>query len=344
MAKGAKIKLGCLDKISSLPDSILCRILSSIPIKDAVRTSILSTRWRYLFASMTTLQLDDRCLNHGSVESFMNFGDRLLLFSSEPSLECFQLVVSWTNRYVFDSSRVYEWVRAALGHGVKELDLLIDIKEFMLPTILFTCKSLVTLKLQLGFRMYVPRGACFPNLKKLQLTYMKFSDNDSVQRRDYKRDAYKRAATDLLHLIRNVQSLQFKIDHPETFSNYVRVQILVMSGEAGLAFENLVELKLTEDVFGHHKHAEWRGTWVVEFLQCTPNLQTLVLSIEGGHAERGVWTPPKEVPSCLLSHLKKIVLNQSWRSLELNSYFLKNARVLEELSFGINHWYKKKNQ
>ncbi|KAF3616479.1 hypothetical protein FXO38_34518 [Capsicum annuum] len=41
---------------SELPDDVLSSILSRMTIKDAVKTSILSTRWRYLFASMPTLQ------------------------------------------------------------------------------------------------------------------------------------------------------------------------------------------------------------------------------------------------------------------------------------------------
>ncbi|MBA0855519.1 hypothetical protein Goshw_014978, partial [Gossypium schwendimanii] len=46
------------DRISSFPDHILFHILSFLPIKDAVRTSIISTKWRYLFASISTIKFD----------------------------------------------------------------------------------------------------------------------------------------------------------------------------------------------------------------------------------------------------------------------------------------------
>ncbi|KAM3283585.1 hypothetical protein P3S67_027230 [Capsicum chacoense] len=43
------------DYLSKLPDDVLCSILRNLTVRDAVRTSILSTRWKYLFAS-TQLQ------------------------------------------------------------------------------------------------------------------------------------------------------------------------------------------------------------------------------------------------------------------------------------------------
>ncbi|KAF3618961.1 hypothetical protein FXO37_33942 [Capsicum annuum] len=45
-----------MDYASQLPDDVLSSILSRMTIKDVVKTSILSTRWRYLFASMPTLR------------------------------------------------------------------------------------------------------------------------------------------------------------------------------------------------------------------------------------------------------------------------------------------------
>ncbi|KAM3286434.1 hypothetical protein P3S67_025233 [Capsicum chacoense] len=45
-----------VDYVSQLPDDVLSSILSLMTINDAVKTSILSTRWRYLFASMPTLR------------------------------------------------------------------------------------------------------------------------------------------------------------------------------------------------------------------------------------------------------------------------------------------------
>lgn len=42
-----------------LPQSIIETILAKVPTRDAVRTSILSKKWRYQWATMTQLVLDE---------------------------------------------------------------------------------------------------------------------------------------------------------------------------------------------------------------------------------------------------------------------------------------------
>lgn len=46
------------DLISRLPNSTLCSILSSLKIREAVKTSVLSSKWRYLWTNPTNLILD----------------------------------------------------------------------------------------------------------------------------------------------------------------------------------------------------------------------------------------------------------------------------------------------
>jgi len=47
------------DRVSSLPDSIICHILSFLPTKDTVATIILSKRWKPLWLSVVTLDFID---------------------------------------------------------------------------------------------------------------------------------------------------------------------------------------------------------------------------------------------------------------------------------------------
>ncbi|GJY37927.1 F-box/FBD/LRR-repeat protein-like protein [Tanacetum coccineum] len=50
----------CLDIISTLPRELIENILTLLPIRDALRTSILSRKWRYCWASIPKLVFNDK--------------------------------------------------------------------------------------------------------------------------------------------------------------------------------------------------------------------------------------------------------------------------------------------
>ncbi|KAL1180901.1 hypothetical protein V6Z11_A02G009900 [Gossypium hirsutum] len=165
------------DRISNLPDHIRCHILSFLPIQEAVRTSIISTKWRNLFASISTVDFDTYLLcglTDRNVDSFKNFVDRLLKFPNQLSLDCFRLrgdeFDSWNDGdYDFDVSG---WICAAVCRGVKEIDLFLDNFCHTLPDLLFTCHSLLTLTLTAKYSKIfeVPSEVCLRNLKTLCIT------------------------------------------------------------------------------------------------------------------------------------------------------------------------------
>ncbi|KAK8651451.1 hypothetical protein V6N13_141052 [Hibiscus sabdariffa] len=115
-----------LDRISALPDCTLHHILGFLPTTDAVRTCILSPRWRYLFASMPRLDIQlhlPDIIFRRSNESFKNFMGRLLFFGSRnvAPLESFRLydVLMWDD----DCWRPYGWLYVVLWRGVRDLDI-----------------------------------------------------------------------------------------------------------------------------------------------------------------------------------------------------------------------------
>ncbi|OWM82341.1 F-box protein At2g39490-like [Punica granatum] len=69
------------DSISSLPDDILRRISCSIPLKEAARTTILSTRWRTLWApSRLNVSLNmDSNTNFGAVQDMVEDSVQVLV-------------------------------------------------------------------------------------------------------------------------------------------------------------------------------------------------------------------------------------------------------------------------
>ncbi|KAE8702272.1 hypothetical protein F3Y22_tig00110483pilonHSYRG00026 [Hibiscus syriacus] len=75
------------------------------------------------------------------------------------------------------------WICSALWCGVKEIDIRFIYEDVStLSTLLFSCQSLVTSKLNIRVRgnMKVPSNTCLPNLKTLHFSFSKFQDGYSV--------------------------------------------------------------------------------------------------------------------------------------------------------------------
>lgn len=85
--------------ISELSDDILISIISLIPIKSAIRTSILSNRWRHLHKSLSNIHLDCRDLlglvdgRHENINPnlMINSLDRFLRLRSGSKIHSFNL-------------------------------------------------------------------------------------------------------------------------------------------------------------------------------------------------------------------------------------------------------------
>ncbi|KAJ0932113.1 putative F-box domain, FBD domain, leucine-rich repeat domain superfamily [Helianthus annuus] len=170
--KASKRQKG-VDMISNLPDHVLQLILSGLPTtEEAVRTSVLSKRWRYLWASIPSRDADcTRKLTNFNESEFKEFVDRLLLDRSV-DLDSFRLRCE--NHY--DMSTVWRWIRDAIIRKVKLLDLSFsprvdDDQVIRLPPILVTCDSLEVLRLSLSFTstLRLPTVTGFPALRVLQL-------------------------------------------------------------------------------------------------------------------------------------------------------------------------------
>ncbi|XP_012480715.2 putative F-box protein At1g58310 [Gossypium raimondii] len=397
------------DRISSFPDYILCHILSFLPIKEAVRTSIISTKWRYLFASISTIEFD-RCLLSGltdrNVDSFKNFVDRLLKFPDQVSLDCFRLSdgISWNDEdHDFDVSG---WIFAALCRRVKEIDFHLDYlgDVLTLPAVLFTYHSLVTLKLNAeGSKIEVPSDVCLGNLKTLQLRnsvvdgdsihrlisnchvledlafiecFLAYAgalniqtpslkrlvlDFDVVEYRDFNYVVVINAPnlvyfqyTDAVaegYALSNMKSLEksdisiyrFDSSDCETSATHL-IQGICTVRSLSLTIDEVIFRTCRLPIFHNLIEFEYRGlgfngreTWLVEFLHCAPNLNTLTLNFLVV-AETQWKVLLMEVPSCLSLHLKEIkILNfkGDTRMFEMISYFLDNAMVLEKLMIGM---------
>lgn len=79
---GKSSSKGRRDVISNLPEDIINLILVHLPIRDAIRTSILSTNWRYKWDSIPDLVFDRHCFRYNT--KAMDVVDHALLHHVGP--------------------------------------------------------------------------------------------------------------------------------------------------------------------------------------------------------------------------------------------------------------------
>ncbi|CAO2833512.1 unnamed protein product [Amaranthus hypochondriacus] len=168
-----------VDRISGLPDEILCHILSFIPTKYAVATSVLSTRWKYLWTSVPVLNFDVRLhggfcsvinlyANPGSETTFQNFVNRVMLLNDISNIQKFRLI----HKCHHSPAPICTWLHVAISDNILELELdfyfSVQKENMKLPKKLFISNTLRVLKLS-RMSLSIPSLICLPNLKILEI-------------------------------------------------------------------------------------------------------------------------------------------------------------------------------
>ncbi|EOA32924.1 hypothetical protein CARUB_v10016250mg [Capsella rubella] len=183
------------DAISRLPDEVLACILSSLTTKQAASTSVLSKRWRNVFAFVNNLDLDDRdsvrTLARHRRENSKRFKAFVSSFldtqGSSKFIKKFTLKihVNVQNRYGLDPACVESWICNVLDRGVVDLDLSIITFQGKSPPVLtldVMRKTLVKLSLNLGrcFIVKLPQDISLPLLRTLCLNSVGFDRDCDV--------------------------------------------------------------------------------------------------------------------------------------------------------------------
>lgn len=180
------------DMFSKLPDELLSSILSLIPIKEAVRCSVLSKRWRYLYTQMPQLTfspyfiMGSRSVNPNplSVATVENIISNILL-SHSCDLQSFYLSThslrpysQWQLRY----QSVMQWVQCAARKKVKNLGLCHSSESVILVPAIFSCTLLRTLLLSNYIVSHIPLS--FSGFNHLTICHFFDIDfrNDSLSR------------------------------------------------------------------------------------------------------------------------------------------------------------------
>lgn len=185
MASKPKSQEGVEDRISQMPDDVLCRILSLLDTFEAVQTTLLSKRWNNLWTSLSNLKFHFGCFHVSYFRSdrVMTFFDRVVSLHDSTDIQkfsfCMTLFFCTTSILAEHFRRIHRWICSVIEHNVVELDLSIRLHEFngmpfLLPHCLFVCKTLVVLKVDSSCITYsnFPTTGCFPSLKVLCVSVM----------------------------------------------------------------------------------------------------------------------------------------------------------------------------
>lgn len=192
-----------VDRISSLPDSILCYILSFLPTHEAVATSILSRRWKFLWTEVPSLDFDD-CeepflppyqesvdgdIYEGSVNSelyrelvsrerVVKFVNMVLLLNKVQCLNKFCLWWSNCPNAFYTST----WIRTAIARNVRILKIYVFLEfgTIHLPSSIFTCETLEFLELHGKMVIKVPSFVRLPRLVTLDLMGLDDRSHESI--------------------------------------------------------------------------------------------------------------------------------------------------------------------
>ncbi|GAU17674.1 hypothetical protein TSUD_07360 [Trifolium subterraneum] len=177
------------DRISFLPDFIIHQILSNLSIKEAGRTSVLSSNWRKKWSTQPVLVFDSQCVSsetsqHRSVieSKFVSIIDHVLLLHSGP-INTFE--VSDSNTVIIgvnSMAHIDRWILHLIGRSIKALVLDIRFKQrYKIPWCLFSCQSLLYLKLFSCLLKPPTTFKGFSNLKILELERVTM-DQDAFER------------------------------------------------------------------------------------------------------------------------------------------------------------------
>ncbi|KAM5549738.1 hypothetical protein ABKV19_000914 [Rosa sericea] len=167
-----------MDRISSLPNDVTEKILSSLPLRDAVRTSVLSSKWRYKSAMLQDLEFDEFYWGRNQNREFDDDDDDYQIHTTFVNMIDHVLLVHIAPIRKFKLCTMDEvaprdidrWITHLSRNSIKELIIkLWEDHEYNIPFSLFSCQGLVHLELLKCLLKPPSTFKGFKSLKSLQL-------------------------------------------------------------------------------------------------------------------------------------------------------------------------------
>ncbi|KAK1299635.1 FBD-associated F-box protein [Acorus calamus] len=157
------------DRLSELPECLLHRILSFLPLEDQLKTSVLSHKWFNIWSTNHILNLYTSCKAHRYKITLARAVDRCLRLSTSSPPIAIRI-------NVHQHHHLDRWICSASLRSVRDLSLRVCAichgirKREPLPKSIYSCVSVTSLKLiGVAFLPPPPDFKGFPFLKKLHL-------------------------------------------------------------------------------------------------------------------------------------------------------------------------------
>ncbi|KAL8204460.1 hypothetical protein R6Q57_010083 [Mikania cordata] len=168
------------DIITNISEHLIDLILERLPIKDAVKTCILSKRWRYRWTTMRTIVLHAKFSKKMSKigayhrNGFVRIINHIMIYHKGPILK-FHLHIPNIDLDSFEE--VDQWMMILSRNSVMELVIVNFNRIYPIPSSLFSCIELKTLGLyECIFRQPLEFQG-FLNLEDMFLTRIDFGGN-----------------------------------------------------------------------------------------------------------------------------------------------------------------------
>ncbi|XP_045802181.1 F-box/FBD/LRR-repeat protein At5g53840-like [Trifolium pratense] len=343
------------DVISSLPDAVLCHILSFLETKEVVATSVLSKRWTRLWDSVPLLnffaELSDR-------EAYFRFNEFVysVLLAHKTSIKRCTFDILYDNYHLahLGFPNVIKWINAVVQCGVERLYIYIESYDniFKLPISILSCKTLVVLDIStltakgfssvrlpslkilrlnetnfLNVQDLVLLLAGCPILEELLALHLEFDSDDSLTYQELESLSLNKLR--IANLAGTICHFPLKALHNVELLD-IEINKVYRSFDDISTFHNLTNLRLYSN--------NCNMNLLVKVLKHCPNLQNVELKQGSaiGMVEDVMenWVDPTFVPQCLSLQLKTCIMRHflgQESEIQFTRYILKNARVLQTM-------------
>ncbi|CAA0383492.1 unnamed protein product [Arabidopsis thaliana] len=309
-----------------LPDPLLTQILNHLPTEEAVKTSVLSTRWRTLWLWVHNLELSFS--KFSSFNAFLSFGNWFFDSDRVSCIESLKLSLDGN-----DASYLKPWIDAFVKRKIQRLHVRLT-QGCEMPLSLYrlvsSCPVLEELKIDVVWmdgRVYRMHSR---SLKSFILTDLESDAKFDISLRFHKW-VFNEAKTSTIHMflawISRVRDMTICAQTFKLIHHYSESVQLPQFGYMSSLYITLNASDLK---------------WFPIFLRSIPNLKSLILVMERTGSSHQL--SPKaikrvsisSVPECLLSSLEFVEFKAPICGLApemmLVWYFLENSPTLKKLT------------